>query len=69
MLPAGPGPRADFPRASVAPGGARNHLRRSHCRAVSDHNDLEQVTVQALRIQAAETSFQTFRLIKVRNNN
>jgi len=47
----------------------RNHLRRSHYRAVIDHDDLEQIPVQALRIQAAETGFQAFGLIKVGNNN
>lgn len=50
------GARADF-LEQACPWVARNHLRRSHCRAVIDHDDLEQVAVQALRIQAAETGF------------
>jgi hypothetical protein len=64
MLLAGPGPGRTF-LEQACPWVARNHLRRSHCRAVIDHDDLEQVTVQALRIQAAKTGFQTFGLIKV----
>jgi hypothetical protein len=54
-----------LPGASVSPGGAQRPLPEP-LGAVIDYDDLEQVPLQAVPIQATETGFQALRSIKIK---